>query len=151
MKIIITIEVEEGKVVNVSTETKESEKEVIADSDNSCNDSISDYARVFDYSCTGWSTSSECNLTFLKNQQSYCNELLRTRGHLFLNEVYDALGIPRTKAGQIVGWIYDEESPISDNFVDFGLYDERNYDFINGHTNVALLNFNVDGNILDRI
>lgn len=149
-KIIITIEVD-GEKVNVSTETKESEKEVIADSDNSCNDSISDYARVFDYSCTGWSTSSECNLTFLKNQQSYCNELLRTRGHLFLNEVYDALGIPRTKAGQIVGWVYDENNIASDNFVDFGLSEERCKNFVNGYENTVLLDFNVDGNILDRI
>lgn len=150
MKIIITIETD-GEKVNVSTETIESDKEVIADSDNSCDDSISDYTRVFDYSCTGWSTSSEWNLIFLKNQQSYCNELLRTRGHLFLNEVYDALGIPKTKAGQIVGWVYDENNITSDNFVDFGLYDERNYDFINGSKNTAILDFNVDGNILDRI
>ena len=150
MKIIITIEVEEDKVVNVSTETKESEEEVI-DEKRLTSELISDYARVFNEVCTGWTKDAEYNLMYLKRQQSYCNDMLRANGHLFLNDVYQMLGLPRTKAGQIVGWIYDEESPISDNFVDFGLYDERNYDFINGHTNVALLNFNVDGNILDRI
>ena len=61
------------------------------------------------------------------------------------------LGIPKTKVGQIVGWIYDEEHPIGDNYVDFGIYDLRNTEFVNGHENVALLDFNVDGNILDLI
>ena len=150
MKIIIMIEVEEGKVVNVSTETKESEEEVI-DEKRLSSELISDYARVFDEGCTGWTKDAGFNVMYLKAQQTYCNDMLRANGHLFLNDVYKTLGIPSSKAGQIVGWIYDEESPISDNFVDFGLYDERNYDFINGHTNVALLNFNVDGNILDRI
>ena len=150
MKIIITIEVEEDKVVNVSTETKESEEEV-TDEKRLSSEPISDYARVFNEVCTGWTEDAEYNLMYLKHQQTCCNTMVRVNGHLFLNDVYQMLGLPRTKAGQIVGWIYDEESPISDNFVDFGLYDERNYDFINGHTNVALLDFNVDGNILDRI
>lgn len=64
------------------------------------------------------------------------------------------LGIPRTQAGQIVGWIYDEKNPIGDNFVDFGIYDmhkEANRDFVNGYEKVILLDFNVDGNILDMI
>ena len=62
------------------------------------------------------------------------------------------LGIPRTKAGQVVGWIYDEKHPVGDNFVDFGIYDkdnERNRAFINGYERNILLDFNVDGNILD--
>lgn len=62
------------------------------------------------------------------------------------------LGIPRVKAGQVVGWIYDEENPIGDNFVDFGIYDQnrvKNRDFVNGYERTILLDFNVDGNILD--
>lgn len=110
----------------------------------------SDYARFFDEACTGWTKDAELNLTFLRQQQNYANELLRSRGHLFLNEVYDMLGIPRTKAGQIVGWIYDEKNPVGDNFVDFGiydLYDERKRAFVNGYERSILLDFNVDGNI----
>lgn len=68
-----------------------------------------------------------------------------------MNEVYDVLGIPRTKAGQIVGWVYDENNIASDNFVDFGLSEERCENFVNGYENTVLLDFNVDGNILDRI
>lgn len=110
----------------------------------------SDYARFFDEACTGWTKDAELNLAFLRQQQNYANELLRSRGHLFLNEVYDMLGIPRTKAGQIVGWIYDEKNPVGDNFVDFGiydLYDERKRAFVNGYERSILLDFNVDGNI----
>ena len=114
----------------------------------------SDYARFFDDGCLGWSKDAEYNLMFLKQQQNYANDLLKKKGHLFLNEVYDMLGIPRTRAGQVVGWIYDEKHPIGDNFVDFGIYDmnrEKVRDFVNGYERVILLDFNVDGNILDLI
>lgn len=114
----------------------------------------SDYARFFEDGCNGWSKDPEFNLMFLKNQQSYADDLLKTRGHLFLNEVYDLLGIPRTKAGNVVGWIYDEKHPIGDNFVDFGIYDinkPKNRDFVNGYERTILLDFNVDGDILNSI
>ena len=73
---------------------------------------------------------------------------------MFLNDVYDALGIPRSKAGQVVGWIYDEKNPNGDNFVDFGIYDlykEGSRDFVNGYERTIWLDFNVDGPILDLI
>lgn len=114
----------------------------------------SDYARFFDESCEGWEKDGEYNLYFLKAREAYANDLLRSRGYLFLNEVYDMLGIPRTRAGQIVGWVYDEDNPLGDNYVDFGIYDinrEKAIDFVNGYERVILLDFNVDGNILDRI
>ena len=114
----------------------------------------SDYARFFDDGCTGWTKDPEFNLMFLKEQQRYANDLFKSKGHLFLNEVYDMLGIPRTQAGQAVGWIYDEKNPIGDNFIDFGIYDiadERKRSFVNGYERTILLDFNVDGNILEMI
>lgn len=114
----------------------------------------SDYARFFDDGCTGWTKDPEFNLMFLKDQQRYANDLLKTRGHLFLNEVYDMLGIPRCTAGQVVGWIYDEKQPIGDNFVDFGIYDihnEAKRNFVNGYERTILLDFNVDGDIMNLI
>lgn len=111
----------------------------------------SDYARFFDDGCTGWSKDPEYNLTFLKMQQAFANERLKREGYLFLNDVYEMLGIPRTKAGNVVGWIYDETHPVGDNFVDFGIYDlynEKARDFVNGYERVILLDFNVDGDIL---
>ena len=110
----------------------------------------SDYARFFDDGCTGWSKNPEFNLMFLKQQQGYANKLLQERGYLYLNEVYDMLGIPKTKAGHVVGWIYDEENPVGDNYVDFGIYDlynERARAFVNGYERTILLDFNVDGNV----
>ena len=114
----------------------------------------SDYARFFDDGCTGWEKDAEYNLMFLKRQQDYANDLLKRQGYLFLNDVYYMLGIPKTKAGQVVGWVYDEKNPIGDNFVDFGIYDmysEKARDFVNGYERTILLDFNVDGNILDLI
>lgn len=111
----------------------------------------SDYARFFDEYCAGWTKDAEYNLMFLRQQQNYANELLKSRGHLFLNEVYDMLGIDRTKAGNIVGWVYDEKHPVGDNFVDFGIYvldNEKARDFVNGRERSILLDFNVDGDIL---
>lgn len=112
-------------------------------------DICSPYAKFFDASSREWEKDPEYNLMFLRAQQQYANDLLRSRGHLFLNEVYDMLDIPRTKDGQIVGWVYDEKNPVGDNFVDFGIYETNraNQEFVNGYEPVILLDFNVDGNI----
>ena len=108
----------------------------------------SDYARFFDESCAAWQNDAEYNLTFLKAQQQYANDLLKARGRLFLNEVYRMLGIDETKAGQVVGWVYNPDNPTGDNFVDFGIYNmqrERVRAFVNGYEPNILLDFNVDG------
>ena len=142
-------EIEETVVNEDGSETTVKKTVNVADPN-----AISDYARFFDDGCNGWTKDPEFNLMFLKDQQRYANDLLKTRGHLFLNEVYDMLGIPRCEAGQIVGWIYDEKHPVGDNFVDFGIYDlhnEKKRDFVNGYERTILLDFNVDGNILEMI
>lgn len=112
----------------------------------------SDYARIYDDGCTGWTKDPEYNFMFLKMQQNYANDLLKEQGYLFLNDVYKMLGIPQTKAGQAVGWIYDEKHPVGDNFVDFGLFNidnERVRAFVNGYERNIVLDFNVDGVIWD--
>ena len=116
------------------------------------NSHISDYAKFFDECCPAWSKDSERNLMFLKAQQNYANDLLHARGYVFLNEVYDLLGIPKTSAGQIIGWIDNTEH--GDGYIDFDIYDrtrEGNRMFVNGHERSVLLDFNVDGPILDYI
>ena len=115
---------------------------------------ISEYARFFDESCSSWNKSQFHNQMFLKQQQNYANDLLKAQGYLFLNDVYKMLGMDVAPYGQVVGWIYDEKNPVGDNFVDFGLYDlndEAKRLFINGRERTILLDFNVDGNILDLI
>lgn len=117
----------------------------------------SDFARCFDaFNTDAWENDAEYNLMFLRNQQNYANDRLRTEGFLFLNDVYEMLGIPKTAAGQQVGWIYDPENPNhkGDNFVDFGIYDiskEANRNFVNGYEKCVWIDPNVDGYILDKI
>lgn len=123
--------------------------EVIEDANNIC----SPYGKYFDETCKGWTKDPDYNLMFLRRQQDYATDKLRAQGYLFLNDVYEMLGIPKTKAGAVVGWVYDKKNPIGDNYVDFGIYDVRktdNRNFVNGSEKWALLDFNVDGNILNR-
>lgn len=108
------------------------------------------YAKFFDQLCPDWSPQPEYNRLFIQCQQTYANHKLRAQGHLFLNEVYDSLGIDRTKAGAVVGWVMND---VGDNYVDFGVFDgsERTRDFVNGREGSILLDFNVDGTIFDKI
>ena len=115
-------------------------------------DNISIYARFFDDLCSSWSRTPEFNHLFLRCQQNYANDLLRSRGHIFLNEVYDMVGIERSKAGAVVGWVISKDG--GDNYVDFGIFDGNNpraRDFVNGREGSILLDFNVDGVIYDKI
>ncbi|MDR0918117.1 MAG: DUF6353 family protein [Oscillospiraceae bacterium] len=108
---------------------------------------FSDYARYFDNSCTGWERDYLYNLMFLKAQQKYANDLLIAKKRVFLNDIYDLLGIERSKAGQIVGWVYNPDNPSGDNYIDFGIF-ESNIMTDNGrYDNVIILDFNVDGNV----
>lgn len=105
----------------------------------------SEYARCYCEGCTGHSKDPEANLTFLRAQQRWANDRLRVEGHVFLNEVYDMLGIPRSSAGAIMGWVYDPENP--DYKIDFGIYNihiPANRDFVNGWERSIWLDFNVD-------
>ena len=106
------------------------------------------YAVWFNEGCTGWTKNPEMNKIFLMQQQEYANVKLKQCGFLSLNEVYEMLGCPKTKYGQIAGWVYTEDCSAGDIWVDFGLYDERNQDFINGLEPNALLDFNANGNFL---
>lgn len=106
----------------------------------------SPYARFFDEASRHWEKNAEMNLFYLHSMQEYMNQRLRANGHLFLNEVYDALDIPRTEAGNHVGWICNKANQIGDDYVDFHIYNahrEAARDFVNGHERVILLDFNV--------
>lgn len=114
----------------------------------------SPYAKFFDEACAGYEKDAEANLLFLRSQQAFANEKLRSDGYLFLNDVYEMLGIPKTEMGQMAGWIYDDTNPDIDNFVDFDIYNpyrEVNANFVNGYERSILLDFNCDGYIADKI
>jgi hypothetical protein len=107
-------------------------------------DEPSIYSKFFDQLNKNWSPQAEYNMYFLKCQQTYANHMLRARGHVFLNEVYDSLGMDRTKAGAVCGWVLGN----GDDFIDFGIFnreDQNAIDFVNGREGAILLDFNVDG------
>ncbi len=111
---------------------------------------LSEYSIVFDESNPNWQRTDGYNQIFLRCQQNYAKDLLHSRGHVTLNDVYDMIGAPRTKAGQIVGWVKGN----GDDFIDFGVFrmDEfRGLEFVKGNERSIILDFNVDGNILDLI
>lgn len=111
----------------------------------------STHVRVFDASNRSWDASPDYNLNFLKVQEAMANERLARRGHLFLNEVLDDLGFPRTSAGAVTGWVYEDGN--GDGYVDFGIKDmqgERARVMGNDvDADYILLDFNHDGIILD--
>ncbi len=110
--------------------------------------SFSPYAVIFDEACKEWTKDPELNRLFVQAQQNYMNHILRAKGHLFLNEVYDALGFDRTSAGAVVGWVIGKDG---DNYVDFGIFDAYSTRFVNGAERSIVLDFNVDGVIYDKI
>ena len=129
---------------------------------------LSGYARYFNENNINWTDDPQYNMMFLRQNQNWANDKLISQGYLYLNDVYDALGFPKTKAGQVVGWVYDpKNNERGDNYIDFGIYDlnvrgyrdemandtiaEERQDFINGYRNSILLDFNVDGNIWETM
>lgn len=114
----------------------------------------SPYARIFDEGHPSYMKDAEQNRFYLLARQAQANDRLKSRGHLFLNEVYEMLGFPLTKAGAVVGWIYDPKTPMGDNFVDFGIFEvrrEKAVDFVNGNERSFILDFNVVGDITDAL
>lgn len=142
----------ETKEVQVPNEDPESEEAIITEKGVVLNPKYgcSPYARFFDEYSPEWKKNAQYNLMFLKSQEKYANNLLRANGHLFLNEVYDMLGLPRSSAGAVVGWLLGA----GDDYVDFGIYNcfkESAREFVNGYERSILLDFNVDGVIYDKI
>lgn len=118
------------------------------------NEKNSVYARFFDETNPNWERNPDYNLMFLRAQENYANQRLRADGYLFLNDVYESLGIPKCSIGQVVGWIYDPEDQNADCHVSFGIYDlyrAVTRDFVNGFEPAILLDFNVDGVMWDKI
>lgn len=116
------------------------------------NPGCSEYARFFDETCKGYERETQYNLMFLRAQQKFANDKLVADGFLFLNDVYDMLGIDKTPTGQLVGWKYDElNNDVGDNYVDFGIMETNRETEDGGYEPVILLDFNVDGDILHLI
>lgn len=113
---------------------------------------VDDYARFFDKTCRHYEENMNYNLMLLRSQQQLANDKLVADGFLFLSDVYDMLGITRTKMSQSVGWIYKPDGNSNgDNFVDFGVMVVKRETEDGGYEDAILMNFNFDGPILDLI
>lgn len=109
------------------------------------------YARYFDEGNKNWQRAQGYNQLFIQSQQQYANQRLHSYGYLFLNDVYESLGMPRTPEGQLVGWVMNGNG---DSFVDFGVFRDNAFKgqlFVNGDERSVLLDFNVDGVVYDKI
>jgi hypothetical protein len=134
---------------NGKKKIKKEEVEVLNVDDPSC------YAKIFGPGNRNFNYDNyDFNFTFLKMQQEYANYMLHSRGFLFLNEVYDLIGIKATQIGQVVGWVDDDEG-VGDNYIDFGLYSLNNRKlkrYADGDWDGSiLLDFNCDGIIWDKL
>lgn len=88
----------------------------------------------------------------IKCQESLAQQKLECDGYLFLNDVYDMLDLPKTKAGQVVGWIFDPEDHSIDSHVDLNIFRPVNYQTINGYESDGIwIDPNVDGVIIDKV
>lgn len=115
-------------------------------------DEKSSTSRYFCTGCTGFERSGHFNLMYLKGQVELCNMKLRAQGYLLLNEVYEMLGMKPTKAGAVIGWLYDEKNRNLQNVVSFGLETLSRETIARIQNSVDMpipLFFNVDGYILD--
>jgi len=108
----------------------------------------SSYARIFDESSPYWEKGPGINKLYVQAAQNYFNNKLHVRGHVFLNEVYDHFGFEHTQPGAIVGWVLGSDG---DNYIDFGMFDAYNANFVNENERSIILDFNVDGVIFDKL
>lgn len=114
---------------------------------------LSPYARIIaEESSTCWDPNEDYTSQNLAAIQLWANRRLERKGHLFLNEVFDQLGLSRTREGAVVGWLKNGEG---DNYVSFGDFDASIYrvpsDDYNRVDSNFIVDFNVDGVIWDRI
>lgn len=109
------------------------------------------YARCFEKGMSdNWDPRPHHNQMFIQCQENWANQMLQARGHLFLNEVYDMLGLERTPAGQVVGWVRGH----GDDYVTFGVLENNKENaarFLRGDEQSVWLDFNVDGVVYDKI
>lgn len=118
------------------------------------------YSKFFDQYSDRWrrSWTPQQVWEYLVQKEREANDMLRIRKHIFLNEVYDLLGLDRTEEGAVVGWILTKNN--SNSFVDFGLRtmpEEERRKFLTAERNEDIkiwLHFNPDGliyNMIDKV
>ena len=80
---------------------------------------------IFDSSSSAWINDRRVNIVFLRIQETHLNEILKHRGYIYLNEIYEAL---------CIGWNPGDENVCirndsADRRIDFVVDDEPNNSF----------------------
>ena len=86
-------------------------------------------ARVmFGEECSNWTRNEHYNYSFLRAQEDYINDIVRHRGYMYLNQIFEILGIE---------WHPDYENPCvrtdgSDHisFVQFEVFKQPNNEIL---------------------
>lgn len=137
---------EDGTTEKVSTKVGYSESE-----------NFPGYTVVFDEENPNGRGGFDYSKMFVRCVENWAEIQLQTNGYLFLSDVLDQLGYDRKKnkelyrVAQVVGWWTDDEK--SDGHVDFQALDmvRPTDDPDNPYEKYILLNFNVDGNIWEKM
>lgn len=112
----------------------------------------SEYVRYFTKSNPNWVNDENLVRYFLERVQSYVNDKLIVDKVMCLNDVYKELGFDTTKAGMVVGWIYDKNKPTGDNYIEFDVKEVwLHKDIGEGLEKAYAIDFNVDGNIFNLL
>lgn len=141
---------DKNDIIEVDENGKKHKSKETVENINSLTPLSSPYAKFFDSTCPDFEDSPELNMLFLQAREAQANKIFERRGILFLNEVYDMIGVNRTEVGQYVGW----KKGLGDDYISFGLNNigsEATRRFVNGLESVILLDFNVDGYVADKI
>lgn len=112
---------------------------------------VTNYTRILDWTNPHYDNNLDYLLFFARAQQSYFNDKLYANRYVFMNDVDEALGFPKTKAGQIVGWRRDNTDEKIDNYIDFSIQEDWALDEYGLKRPILLLEYNVDGSILDKV
>ena len=159
------------KELRFGTETLELKEKVVGDDGKAKkvktkisaidkNENFDGYRRIFGPRNPYWDKDQTYNEVFLSARQAMFNDKLIAHGYVFLNEVLEELGYEKTRVGQEVGWVYDPDNPNIDNYIDFGITpvelirkdgsNEYTYVENGSRTSGFLLDFNVDGSVLNK-
>lgn len=94
--------------------------------------------------------SMDYNMAMLSRYEEYLNDKLVVNKWISLNQVLEYIGMEPTKEGMVIGWVYDTENPVGDNYIDFRKKPVW-IETTTGLEEAILLDFNVDGNIYHRL
>ena len=154
-------EVDKELAYGVKTETIETQKgKKTITTENKKVNAPDDYRITYKKGCPGWVDNELLRESYLYGIEKHCNNILNIKRKLFLNDVYDLLGYPRTQQGQIFGWYIAPDEDLQDNRVIFDITNLSKKQWYLEHTNPDdvysetdcppeyFIDFNVECNVL---